>query len=176
LTRARTLDQSAAMNVRTFCYALAILFATAAISADREQSKDEKPPLQSSCVSQCASNEQRCSREVRRARTECQRVAANGGRDPYTGRPSTYNNNGGRRETDNGVDYGAFCNYFAHPDLSCGSGYYSGDCQRRLSHRHGICLNAMNNIASLRYDCYRTERDATHQCREDLRDCQATCQ
>jgi hypothetical protein len=34
----------------------------------------------------------------------------------------------------------------------------------------------MNNIASLRYDCFRTERDANNQCREDLRDCNTACQ
>jgi hypothetical protein len=32
------------------------------------------------------------------------------------------------------------------------------------------------NIAALRYDCYRNERDAQNICRSELRDCQAACQ
>jgi hypothetical protein len=28
----------------------------------------------------------------------------------------------------------------------------------------------------MRYDCYRTERDANNQCRDDLRECKAQCQ
>ena len=64
------------MNVRNFLYMLAILFATAAISADNQGAATNKdqPPPQATCMSQCAANEQRCSREVRHARTECQRV------------------------------------------------------------------------------------------------------
>jgi hypothetical protein len=34
----------------------------------------------------------------------------------------------------------------------------------------------MENLASLRYDCFRTERDANAQCREDLRDCKTACE
>jgi hypothetical protein len=158
------------MNVRNFLYMLAILFATAAISADNQGAATNKdqPPPQATCMSQCAANEQRCSREVRHARTECQRVAANGGRDVFSGRPPS--------DSYNGIDYGAFCNYFANPELSCRGGYYSASCQRRLAYRHGICLDAMNNVAQMRYDCYRTERDANNQCREDLRECKAQCQ
>ena len=161
------------MKAKNIVYVLAILFATAAISADNAVSTDSKTrsakvPPQAACMNQCAANEQRCSREVRRARTGCQRVAANGGRDVFTGRP--------RSNSANGVDYGAFCNYFATPDLSCGVGYYRSTCQQRLAYRHGVCLDAMENIASLRYDCFRTERDANSQCREDLRDCKTTCE
>lgn len=155
------------MKAKNIVYVLAILFATAAISADNKTQSAKIPP-QAACMNQCAASEQRCSREVRRARTSCQRVAANGGRDVFTGRP--------RSNSYNGVDYGAFCNYFATPDLSCGAGYYRSSCQRRLASRHGICLDAMENIASLRYDCFRTERDANSQCREDLRDCKTDCQ
>ena len=155
------------MKAKNIVYALAILIATAAIAADNK-TQGEKVPPQAACMKQCAASEQRCSREVRRARASCQRVAANGGRDVFTGRP--------RSESYNGVDYGAFCNYFATPDLSCGAGYYRSSCQQRLAYRHGICLDAMENIASLRYDCHRTERDATSQCREDLRDCKTACQ
>jgi hypothetical protein len=156
------------MKTRNIVHVLAILFATAAISADNKGSGTDKAPAQSTCVNQCAASEQRCSRAVRRARTDCQRVAANGGRDVFTGRPagSSYN----------GIDYGAFCSYFANPDASCGAGYYRNSCQQRLAYRHGVCLDAMDNIAQLRYDCFRTERDANNQCREDLRECKASCQ
>jgi hypothetical protein len=169
------------MNVRNLLYVLAILFATTAISADNKSSASatakDQPPPHATCLNQCAANEQRCSRDVRRARTECQKIAANGGRDVFTGRPATTSNGSGNRyESNNGIDYGAFCYYFANPDSSCGSGYYSSACQRRLAYRHGICLDRMSNVAQLRYDCYRTERDANTQCREDLRDCNAACE
>jgi hypothetical protein len=167
------------MNARHLLYVLPILFATAAISADKgsgSTSNKEQPPPHATCLSQCAANEQRCSRDVRRARTDCQKIAANGGRDVFTGRPATSNGSANRYETDNGIDYGAFCYYFANPDTSCASGYYSSACQRRLAYRHGICLDRMSNVAQLRYDCYRTERDANGQCREDLRDCKAQCE
>lgn len=167
------------MNARNLLYVLPILFATAAISADKgsgSATSKEQPPPHATCLSQCAANEQRCSRDVRRARTDCQKIAANGGRDVFTGRPATSNGSANRYESDNGIDYGAFCYYFANPDTSCGSGYYSSACQRRLAYRHGICLDRMSNVAQLRYDCYRTERDANSQCREDLRDCKAQCE
>jgi hypothetical protein len=169
--------ESGAMNVRNLLYVLAILFATTAISADNKSAAKGQPPPHATCLSQCATNEQRCSRDVRHARTECQKIAANGGRDVFTGRPATTSNGSGNRyESDNGIDYGAFCYYFANPASSCGSGYYSSACQRRLANRHGVCLDRMSNVAQLRYDCYRTERDANSQCREDLRECNAACE
>ncbi|HTJ19520.1 MAG TPA: hypothetical protein VL494_22210 [Steroidobacteraceae bacterium] len=169
------------MNVRNLLYVLAILFATTAISADNKSAASgaakEQPPPHATCLNQCAANEQRCSRDVRHARTQCQKVAANGGRDVFTGRPATTSNGSGSRyESDNGIDYGAFCYYFANPNSSCGSGYYSSACQQRLAYRHGICLDRMSNVAQLRYDCYRTERDANTQCRDDLRDCKLACE
>ncbi|HEX4972631.1 MAG TPA: hypothetical protein VJX31_06065 [Casimicrobiaceae bacterium] len=161
------------MNARTALHALAILFATAAISADNGSvsGSDDKDtaqlPTRTACLTHCEASEGRCSREVRTARRDCERVAANGGRDVFTGR----NSNGGY-----GIDYGQFCNYFANAELNCGSDYYSRGCQARLVQRHGICLDAMQNIAQLRYDCFRTERDANNQCRAELSDCKAACQ
>jgi hypothetical protein len=170
------------MNARNALYALAILFATAAMSADngsiggnangveiskgKSQEETGKMPTRSACLTHCQGAEGRCSREVRNARRECERVAANGGRDVFTGRSA----NGGY-----GIDYGQFCDYFANADANCGSDSYSRDCQARLAHRHGICLDAMQNIAQLRYDCFRTERDANNQCRGELNDCKAAC-
>jgi hypothetical protein len=156
------------MNARNVLHVLAILFATAAISADNGSVKETaEMPTRTACLTHCEAAEGHCSRDVRNARRECERVAANGGRDVFTGR----NANGGY-----GIDYGQFCNYFANADVNCGSDYYSRGCQARLAHRHGICLDAMQNIAQLRYDCFRTERDANNQCRAELSDCKAACQ
>lgn len=153
------------MNGRNSLYVLAILFATAAISADNGASGATKIPTRTSCLNHCQAAEGRCSRETRTARRDCERVAANGGRDVFTGRTNNY-----------AIDYSPFCNYFANPDANCGSDYYSRSCQARLARRHGICLTAMQNIAQLRYDCFRTERDANNQCRAELADCKAACQ
>jgi len=155
------------MSARKALHVLLILFATAAIAADNGAPKDEaKAPTRTACMTHCQAAEGRCSRDVRTARRECERVAANGGRDVFTGRAA----NGG-----SGIDYGLFCNYFAEADLNCGSDSYSRGCQARLARRHGICLEAMQNIAQLRYDCFRTERDANKQCRAELDDCKAAC-
>jgi hypothetical protein len=170
------------MNATTLLSSLAILFATVAIAADQgsvtgtvngaqvsaEKAAAKNPdiPKQSTCLSQCASNEQRCSREVRLARKECQRVAASAGRDVFTGR-------GGYGEV---LDYSYFCEYFAHPAVSCSAGSQSDKCQRRLAYRHGVCLSEMKNIASMRYDCYRAEKDANVECRADLSACKSTCE
>ena len=175
------------MNAKNLVSLAAILFATAAISADKPtisgsvngveigapkaaSATEEKPqpPKHSTCLSQCGANEQRCSREVRLARTECQRIAANNGRDPFTGRQGGYD--------ERTLDYSDFCGYFAHPAVNCSAGYYSNSCQRRLQYRYGICLNSMRNIASMRYDCYRAERDANIECRADLSSCKAACE
>jgi hypothetical protein len=161
------------MSARKALHVLLVLFATAAIAADNGASREDaakehgKAPTRTACLTHCQASEGRCSREVRTARRECERVAANGGRDVFTGRDA----NTGYR-----VDYGQFCNYFADAEVNCGSDFYSRDCQARLARRHGICLDAMQNIAQLRYDCFRTERDANKQCREELSDCKVACQ
>jgi hypothetical protein len=153
------------MQRRSGLYVLAVLFATAAISADNGASAAPKMPTRTSCLTHCQAAEGSCSRDTRAARRECERVAANGGRDVFTGRTDAY-----------AIDYGLFCNYFANPEANCGSDYYSRGCQARLGQRHRICLRAMQNIAQLRYDCFRTERDANNQCRAELADCNAACQ
>jgi hypothetical protein len=174
------------MNARNFFYVLAILFASAAISADNRNSgsvgaqvngielgkekapnKEEQPP-RATCLNHCAAAEGRCSREVRRARVDCSRTAASGGNGPFGGPRDPV---GGSR-----IDYGDFCSYFANPNMNCGSDFYSRDCQGRHARRHNMCLNAMENIAQMRYDCFRVERDAAKQCREELSDCKAQCQ
>jgi hypothetical protein len=157
------------MNARNALYVLTILFATAAISADnaKESRQDEtdKLPPRAVCLNHCQAAEGRCSREVRNARRDCERIAASGGRDVFTG----------RNDADR-IEYRQFCSYFAHPEVNCGSDHYSQACQARLARRHATCLDAMQNTASLRYDCFRTERDANNQCRAELADCKAACQ
>lgn len=116
-------------------------------------------PERARCLSRCGAQEVRCSSEVRRARSECSRKASTAGREPFarTG------------------DYTYFCSYFGDPGRNCASG--GADCQARFARRHSLCLDAMsNNVAALRYDCFKSERDAQGFCREELRDCRATCE
>lgn len=115
---------------------------------------------QSSCINYCNAAEATCSSEVRRARAECSKRAANQGRDPFTMR-----NN----------DYTYFCGYFGNAN-ACGAGTYTAACRNRFRSTYGLCVDAIqNNIASMRYDCYQTERTAQNYCRGELRECRATC-
>lgn len=109
------------------------------------------------CITQCEIANGTCNSEVRQARQECSRNAANSGRDPMTMR-----NN----------DYTYFCSYFRNPGRR-GPGNYTD----RFVQHYNACIDVMQqNIASLRYDCYRNERDAQSICRTELRECQASCQ
>ena len=113
-----------------------------------------------SCLSYCDSVETQCSSEVRRARSECSKRAATQNRDPFTMR-----NN----------DYGYFCGYFGNAN-ACGTGAYSGACRSRFSRTYGLCVAAIQeNVASMRYDCQQTERTAQTYCRDELRECKASC-
>jgi hypothetical protein len=124
------------------------------------QTPAANPTPQQICMSECDAAETRCSSDVRRARAECSKRAANSGRDPFTMR-----NN----------DYTYFCGYFGNGS-ACGSGNHSGACRKRFSRTYGLCVDAIqNNIASMRYDCFQTERTAQTYCRNELRDCKATC-
>lgn len=158
-------------------YTALAIFASAAIGADNvsggaqvngieigktdsKASDSARAPTHESCVNHCNAAESKCSSEVRRARAQCSRNAASSGRDPYTGRN----------------DYTYFCRHFDNPSRVCGSDVYTGSCQARFAQRYGLCVDAMyNNIASMRYDCYKNERDAQDFCREELRDCKSTC-
>lgn len=123
----------------------------------------------SKCLRQCEAAETRCSSEVRRARQECSRNAASAGRDPFTGRRDAL---GGRVG-----DYSYFCSYFDHAGRDCGSDIHGHSCLLRFAQRYSACLDAMSsNVAAMRYDCYRSERDAQNFCRDELRDCKAACQ
>jgi hypothetical protein len=125
-----------------------------------DASAKQVSPERSSCLSYCDSAETHCSSEVRRARSECSKHAANQGRDPFTMR-----NN----------DYGYFCGYFGNSG-ACGSGPYSNSCRTRFSRTYGLCMTEIQeNIASMRYDCFQTERTAQGYCRDELRECKASC-
>ena len=109
------------------------------------------------CLNQCNVANGQCNSEVRQARQQCSRNAASNGRDPMTMR-----NN----------DYTYFCSYFRNPGRRG-----RGNVDARFDRHYDLCVNVMQrNIASMRYDCYRNERDAQNICRAELRDCQAECQ
>lgn len=114
------------------------------------------------CVNQCTAKDAKCGSDVRRARQECSRNAANAGRDPMTMRRN---------------DYGYFCGHFLNPAVQCGAGYYASGCIARYEHRYALCIDDMSyNIAALRYDCFKAERDATRMCRAELQDCRRACE
>jgi hypothetical protein len=127
---------------------------------NQQQPNAEDKPSQSTCVNHCNAADTKCNSEVRRARQECSRIASTGGRDPMTMRTN---------------DYTYFCGYFGNGGLHCGSDYYSRGCQSRFSYRYGVCIDTMQNIAAMRYDCYKAERDSQNMCREELRECKAAC-
>lgn len=118
-------------------------------------------PTRGTCINHCNAADSKCNSEVRRARHECSKKAASGGRDPFTAR-----NN----------DYTYFCGYFGNQGR-CGSDVYSQGCRSRYARTYGLCVERMyDNIASMRYDCYINERDAQNFCRDELRDCKAVCE
>jgi hypothetical protein len=58
---------------------------------------------------------------------------------------------------------------------NAGRDAYGNACTARYQHRYGVCVDAMYNIAAMRFDCIKTERDAMSFCRDELRDCTAAC-
>jgi len=131
----------------------------AASDADTTASARKATPADTarqSCIDQCNVSNGQCNSEVRQARQECSRKAANSGRDPMTMRND---------------DYTYFCSYFHHPGRRG-----PGNFQARFTQHYDSCINVMQqNIASMRYDCYRNERDAQNICRTELRQCEAAC-
>jgi hypothetical protein len=112
------------------------------------------------CVVHCEKAEASCSSQVRRARQDCSKKAANNGRDPMLMRR----------------DYSAyFCGYFGSTE-HCARNPFNQECRSRFGRRHGLCVDAIqDNIAAQRYDCYLNERDAQTFCRDELRDCRESC-
>ena len=123
-----------------------------AAPAANTDSSSKATPVQTArqaCINQCNVADGQCNSEVRRARQECSRNAANSGRDPMTMRND---------------DYTYFCSYFRNPGRA------------RFTQHYDLCIDVIQqNIASMRYDCYRNERDAQNICRTELRQCQAAC-
>ncbi len=129
---------------------------TAADTAPTAKKATPAQKARQQCINQCDTGNGQCNSEVRRARQECSRSAANSGRDPMTMRS----------------DYTYFCNYFQHPGRRG-----PGNFQARFTQHYNLCIDVMQqNIASMRYDCYRNERDAQNICRTELRECQAACE
>ena len=130
---------------------------TATSEADRPKKATPAQTARQACISQCDIANGTCNSEVRQARQECSKKAANSGRDPMTMRNS---------------DYTYFCSYFRNPGRR-GPGNFND----RFTQHYNLCIDVMQqNIAQMRYDCYRNERDAQSICRSELRDCQASCQ
>ncbi len=154
------------MHFRSICL-LALLCTSSALAAADLPAPAPSPaapakvaPTADSCVKRCESAESACSSQVRRARQECSKKAANSGRDPMLMRRdySTY-----------------FCGYFGS-STRCSRDPFGKDCNSRFQRRHGLCVDAIqDNIAAQRYDCYLNERDAQGFCRDELRDCRASC-
>jgi hypothetical protein len=120
---------------------------------------EQATTARSTCLNHCNAASTRCGSDVRRARQQCSRKAANGGRDPFTMRN----------------DYTYFCGYFGDQGR-CGSDSYSQGCRNRYARTYGLCVDRMqDNIASMRYDCYINERDAQNFCRDELRECKQVC-
>lgn len=136
---------------------LSVLGMTTASHSDPAVETDANVTAKTTCMNQCDAAETRCSSEVRRARQQCSKRAANAGRDPFTMR-----NN----------DYSYFCGYFNNAG-QCGN----GACRSRFTRTYGLCVDAIQqNIASMRYDCHQTETTAQRYCRDELRDCKAACE
>ena len=129
----------------------------------KTQQETPSKPARSSCVNVCMTNDAKCGSEVRRAKAQCARTASTAGHDPLTQRAPN--------------DYTYFCGFFSNPGMSCGSGYYSASCAARFQQRYGLCLDVMyNDVAAMRFDCMKAEREAQRMCRDELQECKAQCE
>jgi hypothetical protein len=139
-------------------------------TSKNQDGKAETP--HNSCINRCSYAEVNCSTDVRRARSDCERNAASGGRDPFGGYRSAPRD----PYASGSYEYAYFCAYFNNPSLNCGSDRNSRACASRFAVRYDVCIDAIeSNIAALRFECYKSEKDAKTQCRQELRDCQAAC-
>jgi hypothetical protein len=153
-------------RLATICVALIAMTAAGAADMSIEAEVDglriegaersqERSTTSSTCAAQCSSAHARCGSEVRRARQECSRAAANQGRDAFQSEA---------------FDGALFCTYFRRP-RNCGPG-----CELRFSRHYDLCVRAMdNNVAAMRQDCFLREREAQNFCRDELRACEAAC-
>lgn len=159
------MNGKAVLGLGSLCAALAWFSVSVAEDTGTAVAKPaaaaEQPAAESvrkACINQCEIFNGTCNSEVRQARQECSRKAANSGRDPMTMR---------------NTDYTYFCSYFRNSGGRRGPGNFTD----RFVQHYNVCIDVMQqNIASLRYDCYRNERDAQSICRTELRECQASCE
>jgi hypothetical protein len=142
-------------------------------------SSTDNATTHTACINHCSASSSRCDSEVRRARSDCSRVAASGGRDPLGGMTTgtmTNQPTGKNPWTGTNYKYAYFCEYFNNPRANCGNDRYSQACQMRFAQRYSMCINTMDaNVADLKFDCYKSEKDAQNYCRDEMRDCQAAC-
>jgi hypothetical protein len=156
------MNGKAVVRLGSLCVALAWLGVSiaedASTPAEKPAASAQRPTAaRKACINQCETSNGSCNSEVRRARQECSKKAANSGRDPMTMR---------------NYDYTYFCSYFHNPGRR-GPGNFSD----RFTQHYNVCIDVMQqNIASMHYDCYRNERDAQTICRTELRECQSACQ
>ena len=109
-----------------------------------------------SCQAACDSENGQCNSDVRRSRQECSKDAANGGNNPFSGRPEAF-------------DY--YCGYFEIADCR------SRACAERVAQRYTECVQFMRgDVTSRRFNCIRAESRAQSLCRLELRDCRAQCE
>ena len=149
------MNGKAVVRLGTLCVALAWL--AVGVAEDAPKAPTAADATRKTCVSQCEISNGTCNSKVRQARQECSKKAANSGRDPMTMR---------------NPDYTYFCSYFRNPGRR-GPGNFTD----RFTQHYNVCIDVMQqNIAQMRYDCYRNERDAQSICRTELRECQAACQ
>jgi hypothetical protein len=125
------------------------------MESSSKQSEAKPPKSNASCSVQCNSAQAQCNSEVRRARSTCSRNAAMEGRDEFGMSP--------------GNESALFCSYFRRP-RRCGPG-----CELRFARHYDLCIDAVENTASLRQDCMMQERKAQDFCRQELRDCEQAC-
>jgi hypothetical protein len=153
------MNGKAGLWLGSLCAALACFGIS--VAEDSRPAVEKTPAAESArrtCINQCEMANGTCNSEVRQARQECSRKAANSGRDPMTMRNS---------------DYTYFCSYFRNSGGRRGPGNFTD----RFVQHYNVCIDVMQqNIASMRYDCHRNERDAQSICRTELRECQAACQ
>jgi hypothetical protein len=127
------------------------------MESSSEKSQSNRPKSNAPCSAQCNSAQAQCNSEVRRARQSCSRDAAMQGRDEF-GMSSS------------GQDSALFCSYFRRP-RRCGPG-----CEVRFARHYDMCIDAVENTASMRQDCMMQERKAQDFCRRELRECESACE
>jgi len=114
----------------------------------------------SECASYCSAIDSDCSRFARDQARQCNRDAATGGVDPFTGRRD-------------GATY--YCGFFAD-DRNCRAGPWRDRCVERFRTREAICADQYNrNHASEYMACEEAQRTALALCRDELAACRDSC-